>query len=229
VVLAASGLWLGGRCLLVTLFATVRHARIKPSGSDGARRRRPVGRLERGLVLGHPPGCGELLSRAIAVLADDRESAFLGAAVRLVEALPGNPARPAVIDAWRREPGVEPGFIVDLLTALAQIDDALTGRAADHILAWPKTYSLDAVFVPAVRRLLGSSTIRGSAGVQRLRTACLDHLRARIAQPLEALKDWRRASALACSCRYCAERGHFLADPERRCGPSKLPKLHAVT
>jgi hypothetical protein len=160
--------------------------------------------------------CGELLSRAIAVLADDREADFLGAAIRLVEALPGDPARPTVIDAWRRGPGVEPGFIVDLLTALGQIDDALTGRAADHILAWPKSYGLDTVLVPAVRRLLGSSTIRGSAAVQRLRTACLDHLRARIAQPLEAPKDWRRANALACSCRHCAELGHFLADPERR-------------
>jgi hypothetical protein len=89
-------------------------------------------------------------------------------------------------------------------------------RAVDHILAWPKTYGLDAVLVPAVRRLLGSCTIRGSAAVQRLRTACLDHLRARIAQPLEAPKDWRRANALACSCRHCTELGHFPADPERR-------------
>jgi hypothetical protein len=38
--------------------------------------------------------CGELLSRAIAVLADDREADFLGVAIRLVEALPGDPARP---------------------------------------------------------------------------------------------------------------------------------------
>jgi hypothetical protein len=56
----------------------------------------------------------------------------------------------------------------------------------------------------------------GSAAVRRLRPVCLDHLRARIAQPLEAPKDWRRASALACSCRHCAELGRFLADPERR-------------
>jgi len=160
--------------------------------------------------------CGELLGRAVVALADGREAGFLGAAIRLVEALPGDPARPAVIDAWRRGPGVEPGFIVDLLTALGRIDEALAGRAADHIQAWPKTYGLDAVLVPAVRRLVGSSTIRDSAAVQRLRTVCLDHLRARIAQPLEAPKDWRRANALACSCRNCTELGRFLADPERR-------------
>jgi len=111
---------------------------------------------------------------------------------------------------------VEPGFIVDLLIALGQIDEALAGHATDHILAWPQTYGPDAVLVPAVRRLVGSSTIRGSAAVQRLRVVCLDHLRARIAQPLEAPQDWRRANALACSCRHCAELGRFLADPERR-------------
>ena len=157
-----------------------------------------------------------IIAETAAMSLGDREADFLGAAIRLVEALPGDPARPTVIDAWRRGPGVEPGFIVDLLTALGQIDDALTGRAADHFLAWPKSYGLDTVLVPAVRRLLGSSTIRGSAAVQRLRTACLDHLRARIAQPLEAPKDWRRANTLACSCRHCTELGHFLADPERR-------------
>jgi hypothetical protein len=64
--------------------------------------------------------------------------------------------------------------------------------------------------------LVGSSTIRGSAAVQRLHAACLDHLRTRIAQPLEAPKDWRRASALVCSCRHCTELGRFLADSERR-------------
>ena len=158
--------------------------------------------------------CGELLTRAVAALADGRTPDFAAAAAALIEALPGDPARPAVIDAWRRGPGVEPGFIVDLLTALGQIDEALAGRATDHILAWPKTYGFDAVLVPAVRRLIGMSN--GSAAVQRLRAVCLDHLRARIAQPLEAPKDWRRASKLACSCRNCAELGRFLADPELR-------------
>jgi hypothetical protein len=158
--------------------------------------------------------CGELLTRVVAALAGGRTPGFVGAATSLIEALPGDPARPAVIDAWRRGPGVEPGFIVDLRTALGQIDEALAGRAADHILAWPKTYGLDAVLVPAVRRLIGMGN--GSAAVQRLRAVCLDHLRVRIAQPLEPPKDWRRASELACSCRNCAELGRFLADPERR-------------
>ena len=109
---------------------------------------------------------------------------------------------------------VEAGFIVDLLTALGQIDEALAERAADVILAWPQTYDLDAVVIPAIRELVVIGD--GSAAVQRLRAICLDHLRIRIAQPLETPKDWRRASILPCSCRHCAELGHFLADPERR-------------
>ncbi len=111
---------------------------------------------------------------------------------------------------------MEPGFIVDLFTALVRIDEALAGRAADHILAWPKTYDLDTVLVPAVRRLVGSAETKGSAAVQRLRTACLEHLRARVAEPLEAPRDWSRASKLPCRCPDCSELSRFLADPERK-------------
>jgi hypothetical protein len=58
--------------------------------------------------------------------------------------------------------------------------------------------------------------LSGSKPVERLRAVCLGHLRTRIAQPLEAPRDWRRSSALACDCRDCAELGRFLADAERR-------------
>jgi hypothetical protein len=163
-----------------------------------------------------PSACGELLSRAVAALADSRKAALAAAARRLVETLPGDPARPAVVEPWRRGPVVEPGLIVDLMTALEQIDQHLAGHVADHILTWPKTYSFDAVLVPAVRSLVGSRVIRGSTAVERLRAVCLGHLRNRIAQPLEAPKDWQRTSSLACSCRDCAELGRFLADAERR-------------
>jgi hypothetical protein len=121
-----------------------------------------------------------------------------------------------VVEPRRRGPVVEPGLIVDLMTALEQIDQVLAGHAADHIFVWPKTYSFDAVLVPAVRSLVGSGVTRGSTAVGRLRAGCLGHLRARIAQPLEAPKDWERTSALACGCRDCAELGRFLAVPERR-------------
>jgi len=144
--------------------------------------------------------CGELLERAVATFADGRKTDFVDAAAGLLEVLPGDPARPTLVDAWRRRPGVEASFIVDLLTALGQIDEALAERAVDVILAWPQTYDLDAVVIPAIRVLAGIGD--GWAAVQRLRAICLDHLRARIAQPLEAPKDWRRAGALSCGCRF---------------------------
>jgi len=100
--------------------------------------------------------CGELLERAVATFADGRKTDFVDAAAGLLEVLPGDPARPTLVDAWRRRPGVEAGFIVDLLTALGQIDEALAERAVDVILAWPQTYDLDAVVIPAIRVLAAS-------------------------------------------------------------------------
>jgi hypothetical protein len=111
---------------------------------------------------------------------------------------------------------VEPGFLVDLLTGLGQINVALAGRAADHILAWPQTYGLDAVLVPAVLSLTGQAASWDVAAVQRLRTTSLEHLRARIAEPLEPPRDWARASDIACRCAHCRELSRFLADPGRQ-------------
>ena len=97
------------------------------------------------------------------------------------------------------------------------------------MLAWPKTYGLDSVLVPAVRDLLGSAAAKDSAGVQRLRAACLDHLRRRIAEPLAPPADWRRPSKLACTCAHCKELSGFLADPERKTWTLKAaehPRAH---
>lgn len=159
--------------------------------------------------------CGDLLARCAVVARDaGRAVDFRPAARALVEALPGDPARAPQPD-WRR-PRVEPGFIVDLLTALGQLDAGLADRAADHILAWPQTYGLDAVLVPAVLALTERAAARDAAAVRRLRAACLAHLRARIAEPLEPPSDWARASVLPCRCRHCSELGQFLADPNRK-------------
>ena len=119
---------------------------------------------------------------------------------------------------------MEPGFLVDLLTALGQIDVALADRAVDRILAWPQTYEPDAVLVPAVLGLTGPAAHQAAAAVQRLRTAALEHLRARIAEPLEPPRDWARASAIACSCAHCRELSHFLADPDRQRWTFKAPE-----
>lgn len=92
-------------------------------------------------------------------------------------ALPGDPARDKPRDPWVRGPRMQARFVIDLFNAAAPIDAALARRAADHMLAWPKTYHLDSALVPAVRDLLGSAAAKHSAAVQQLRAACLDHLR----------------------------------------------------
>ncbi|TVR57914.1 MAG: 2OG-Fe(II) oxygenase, partial [Candidatus Competibacteraceae bacterium] len=161
--------------------------------------------------------CGDLLARCAAVARETGRTAdLLPAARALVEALPGDPARPPSPDSWRRPPSVAPGFVVDLLAALGQIDAALADRAADHILAWPATYGLDTVLVPATRMLTERAATRDEAAVRRLRDASLAHLRARIAEPLEPPRDWTRASTLPCQCPHCGELSRFLADPDRK-------------
>lgn len=57
---------------------------------------------------------------------------------------------------------------------------------------------------------------RNEAAVRRLRAACLVHLLARIAEPLEPPRDWTRANTLPCRCRHCSELSQFLADPNRK-------------
>jgi hypothetical protein len=168
--------------------------------------------------------CGDLLARSVAARVTGGAADLNRAATALVEALPGDSARTPRRDPWSRSLPVEPVFLVDLLTALGQIDVALADRAADHILAWPQTYEPDAVLVPAVLGLTGPAT-RQAAAVQRLRTAALEHLRARIAEPLEPPHDWARASAIACSCAHCRELSHFLADPDRQSWTFKAPEI----
>jgi hypothetical protein len=89
-------------------------------------------------------------------------------------------------------------------------------RAADHMLAWPKTYGVDEVLIPAILDLAGARSARALPAVERLRTAALAHLRTRIAEPLEAPKDWRRVSELPCSCADCRDLARFLDDPAQK-------------
>jgi predicted 2-oxoglutarate/Fe(II)-dependent dioxygenase YbiX len=168
--------------------------------------------------------CGDLLARSVTAWGPGRAAELIGAATALVDALPGDPARTPQRDPWRRSLPVEPGFLVDLLTALGQINAALADRAVDCILAWPQTYEPDAVLIPAVLGLTGQAAHRTMTAIQRLRTAALEHLRTRIAEPLEPPGDWARASAIACSCVHCRELSHFLADPERQRWTFKAPE-----
>jgi hypothetical protein len=107
------------------------------------------------------------------------------------------------------------------MIALGAVDEVLAMRAADHMLAWSKSYDLDGVLIPALVNLVGTRSAKslppmGLPAVERLRAAALAHLRARIAEPLEAPKDWRRNSQLPCSCPDCRDLAQFLDDPAQK-------------
>jgi hypothetical protein len=104
----------------------------------------------------------------------------------LINALPGDPAKREQVDTWTPPTPVEAGFVVDLLTATSRIDVGLAARAIEHLLAWPKTYKLDGVLVPAALAIAKLVEDKAWPAVGRLHEAALDHLRRRIAQPLEA-------------------------------------------
>jgi predicted 2-oxoglutarate/Fe(II)-dependent dioxygenase YbiX len=158
--------------------------------------------------------CANLLARAAAAPPHGRPTDLRGAATALIEALPGDPGRVAPRPLWQRDSGVQTGVVVDLFAAAVAVDSTLAERAADHVLAWPKTYDFDTVLIPAVRTL--KTIVPGSTAIQRLGQACIVHLRARVAEPLEEPRDWQRTSAVGCKCRHCTELSGFLDDPLRK-------------
>ena len=211
------------RAFLETVIAASRHARRDNEAALGALQlfspdetATLLERIVAANAMNSLEACGDLLARAVAAFPTGKVS-LRGAARVLVEALPGDPTRAQPRAAWeQRTPGVKSSFVVDLITALETVDETLARSAASHVLAWPKTYGLDTVLVPALRQLAGMEAIKHGAAVQRIRRVCLDHLRARVAQPLEAPKDWRRTSKLGCRCADCTELAGFLTDPVRR-------------
>ncbi len=158
--------------------------------------------------------CANLLARVGAEW-PECTSDLSDAAAQLVNALPGDPARAMQRPAWHDAAKVDASFVADLLTGLCAASEPLAERAVDHLLAWPGTYGLDTVLVPATRTLLAMDASRYAA-VGRLRTACRVHLRARIAEPLTPPADWARPATVGCHCARCGELARFLADPERK-------------
>jgi len=160
--------------------------------------------------------CAHLLVRAAAEWPDHRTPDLVRAATRLIEALPGDPAHAVPRLSWQDSPKVDAGVVVDLLTGFCAIYEALAKRAVDHLLAWPKTYGLDDALVPATRTLLDAVAPSCAAAMEKLQTACLAHLRARVSEPLAPPTDWARRADVSCRCPRCGELARFLADPERR-------------
>ena len=186
-----------------------------------------IERIVQANAAGDPGACADLLARAAAAApagGSGGACSLVAAARALVESLPGGaapaPQQPQQqqqrADGRQRPARVDPGLVVDLVTALGRIDAALAGQAVDQLLARPATYGLDAVVLPALRRLSEQAATRDEPGVQRLRAACVQHLRSRTAEPLAPPADWTRAAALDCRCAHCAELAGFLARPDQQ-------------
>jgi predicted 2-oxoglutarate/Fe(II)-dependent dioxygenase YbiX len=170
------------------------------------------------IIVGHAKDalapCCALLHAAIAGPFADKPKHLMAAARGLLASLPGDPALTPVDYLGRRRhvaPGA--GVVVDLVRIAEAVDAELAKRLAGHLLAWPKTYSLDHTLVPAVKRLLEGGARESSAVMMSIHAACLAHLDARAAEPLEAPKDWSRASTIRCSCEHCTALSRFLASP----------------
>jgi predicted 2-oxoglutarate/Fe(II)-dependent dioxygenase YbiX len=156
--------------------------------------------------------CGALLAGALKGAFAKTPAPLHGAAKMLLDRLPGYPAS-APQDQWGRPRGGKPdaAFTVDLVDVVDRIDVGLAKQAAAHILAWPRHFDLDRVLVPAARRLIQSKHRSGPA-CDAVHAAAIAHLEARIAELLEAPRDWTRPSAIGCRCAHCAELSGFLAD-----------------
>ncbi len=163
----------------------------------------------------HLSACGDLLLRCVAA-PTGATGDLKQIGVALIDALPGDPTKREQVGTWTRPTPVKPGFVVDLLTATSRIDAGLAARAIEHLLAWPKTYKPDDVLVPAARAFAELAESRAWPAVGRLRGASLDHLRRRIALPLEAPRDWTRTNLLKCTCGDCRGLGAFLAAPDQQ-------------
>ena len=160
--------------------------------------------------------CSALLAGAVRARLAPKPAQLRKAGEALVEALPGDPAL-APKDTWGRpqQATAETGGVADLVVALDAIDGALAQRAAHHMLAWPKPFDLDSVMVPAACRLVEARKAAGGPAFDTLHGACLAHLKARAAEPLEPPKDWSRPSAVGCKCEHCTALSRFLASPDK--------------
>ena len=158
--------------------------------------------------------CCALLRAAIAGPFAAEPKHLAPAAKGLITSLPGDPAL-APVDQWGRRRHITPGagVVADLVRIAEPVDAELARRLAEHLLAWPKTFSVDRALIPAVKRLPEGGARTPGAAMTHLLAACLAHLQTRAAEPLEAPRDWSRASDIRCKCEHCAALRHFLASP----------------
>lgn len=135
------------------------------------------------------------------------------AAEALLATLPGDPDK-APKDQWGRARLNRPdsASLVDVIAIVDRVDIELAKRTAEHVLAWPRHFGLDALLVPSLKRLIQSKHCAGAA-CEALHRAAVDHVQKRIAEPLEAPRDWGRPNPVRCDCEHCRELSRFLVDP----------------
>jgi hypothetical protein len=139
-----------------------------------------------------------------------------GSARTFVDVFLGERSNIAPSEPWQRPAAIGPALVEDLLTALGCMGDAtLAERAAAHLLANQKTYSMDTILIPAMLTLSARGDSRDHVATRSLHLNCLSHLQTRIAEPLAAPTDLVRPCTLECHCKACAELGRFLVDPDR--------------
>ncbi len=159
----------------------------------------------------HISACADLVLRASAAPALKR--GWQNAARCLVDTLPGNPAQTLTTDAqslaWRRQKP-DATLLCNLMRLLCRTQSALAQQVLEHCLAWPQTYDLDTVIVPAARTLLDSPALREQGAVLQLVHAAKQHLHARVSLPLDAPQNWARPARLPCHCPHCAGLSQFL-------------------
>ena len=151
----------------------------------------------------------DLLRRGVSAWNDLPTGDFRAAADRLLVFLPHD-LKPSA-EAGGSRP--DDKFVIDLVDALDRLDPSSAIRAVEAILSSPKSFDMDRCLVPASRKLIQQHVGPDSAAVARLRSACTEHLRTRIAIPVAPPKDFARANSLTCSCPNCSTLGQFLADP----------------
>jgi hypothetical protein len=152
--------------------------------------------------------CADLLARAARTWAD--LTVELTAAGRHLLAFCPNdqPQAPSV-----RGPRPDHKAVADLIGAACLIGAQAADAAVDAVLSSPRTFDSDKHLVPALCELLGEPNRSASPAIAKLRAACVEHLTARIALPLSAPTDFKRASRLTCACEDCAALARFLDDP----------------
>ncbi len=98
-------------------------------------------------------------------------------------------------------------------------------RAVEQVLAWPETFAVDNILVPAALQLCEAAA-RDWNPARRLNLACLAHLEKRISESLAPPTDFSRASRIACQCGPCTDLSAFLADPLRKVWRFQAAEAH---